>query len=65
MEHLGLNYYFRQVVTDDPDGPPPRARMVTVPDAVRTAMDWEVHPDGLEQLLHPTAPRSTGCRGCS
>jgi len=51
MEHLGLNYYFRQVVTDDPDGPPPRARMVTVPDAVRTAMDWEVHPDGLEQLL--------------
>ncbi|HVQ95972.1 MAG TPA: family 1 glycosylhydrolase, partial [Mycobacteriales bacterium] len=30
MEHLGLNYYFRQVVTDDPDGPPPRARMVTV-----------------------------------
>jgi beta-glucosidase len=51
MEHLGLNYYFRQVVTDDPAGPPPRARMVTVPDATRTDMDWEVHPDGLEQLL--------------
>jgi beta-glucosidase len=51
MDHLGLNYYFRQVVTDDPDGPPPRARMVTVPDAVHTDMDWEVHPDGLEELL--------------
>jgi beta-glucosidase len=51
MDHLGLNYYFRQVVTDDPAGAPPRARMVSVPDATRTDMDWEVHPDGLEQLL--------------
>ena len=50
-DHLGLNYYFREVVTDDPAGPLPRARMVPVPDAVRTDMDWEVHPDGLEQLL--------------
>ena len=50
-DHLGLNYYFREVVTDDPDGPLPHATMVSVPDAVRTDMDWEVHPDGLEQLL--------------
>jgi beta-glucosidase len=50
-DHIGLNYYFRQVVTDDPDGPLPHARMVPVPDSVRTDMDWEVHPDGLEQLL--------------
>ena len=50
-DHLGLNYYFREVVTADPDGPPPHARMVALPDAVRTDMDWEVHPDGLEQLL--------------
>ena len=50
-DHLGLNYYFRQVVTDDPGGPIPYARMVSVPDAVRTAMDWEVHPDGLTDLL--------------
>jgi beta-glucosidase len=28
MDHLGLNYYFRQVVTDEPDGPIPYARMV-------------------------------------
>ncbi|HEY6744955.1 MAG TPA: GH1 family beta-glucosidase [Mycobacteriales bacterium] len=50
-DHLGLNYYFREVVTDDPDGPPPHSRMVPVPNAVRTDMDWEVHPAGLEQLL--------------
>jgi beta-glucosidase len=51
MEHLGLNYYFRQVVTDDPTGPIPHARMVSVPDGQLTAMGWEVHPDGLEELL--------------
>ena len=51
MDHLGLNYYFRQVVVDDPTGPLPRAKMVSVPDSTRTAMDWEVHPAGLEQLL--------------
>jgi beta-glucosidase len=50
-DHIGLNYYFRQVVTDDPDGPLPHARMVPVPHSLRTDMDWEVHPDGLEQLL--------------
>ncbi len=51
MDHFGLNYYFRQVVTDDPDGPLPRARTVSVPDWTLTAMGWEVYADGLEQLL--------------
>ncbi|HEX3588330.1 MAG TPA: GH1 family beta-glucosidase [Pseudonocardiaceae bacterium] len=51
MDHYGLNYYFRQVVTDDPDGPPPRARSISVPDWTLTAMGWEVYADGLEQLL--------------
>jgi len=55
MDHFGLNYYFRQVVTDDPAGIAPYARMVAVPDARYTAMDWEVHPDGLEELLTRTA----------
>jgi beta-glucosidase len=50
-DHFGLNYYFRQVVTDDPDGPLPHAKMIAVADAVRTDMGWEVHPAGLEQLL--------------
>jgi beta-glucosidase len=51
MDHLGLNYYFRQVVTDEPDGPIPHARMVAMPEDRQTAMGWEVHPDGLEELL--------------
>ncbi len=51
LDWLGLNYYFRDVVADDPRGPLPYARQVRVPDVRRTAMDWEVHADGLEQLL--------------
>jgi beta-glucosidase len=51
MDHVGLNYYFRQVVADHPAGPAPHARMVSVPDWTLTAMGWEVHADGLEQLL--------------
>jgi beta-glucosidase len=51
MDHFGLNYYFRQVVTDDPDGDAPRAKMISVPDWTLTAMGWEVYADGLEQLL--------------
>jgi beta-glucosidase len=51
MDHLGVNYYFRQVITDDPTGSVPRAKMVALPDKVHTAMGWEVHPDGLERLL--------------
>jgi beta-glucosidase len=51
MDHVGLNYYFRNVVTDDPAGNPPHARMVSVPDWTLTAMGWEVYADGLEQML--------------
>ncbi|WBB90997.1 GH1 family beta-glucosidase [Verrucosispora sp. WMMC514] len=50
-DFLGVNYYFRQVAADDPDGPAPYARQVPVPGAAHTAMDWEVHPEGLERLL--------------
>ncbi|GIH94480.1 GH1 family beta-glucosidase [Planobispora siamensis] len=51
LDYHGLNYYFRQVVADDPEGPAPYARQVPVPGATTTAMGWEVHADGLEQLL--------------
>ncbi len=51
LDWLGLNYYFRQIVTADPDGPAPRAKQVSVPGARLTHMDWEVHAEGLEQLL--------------
>ncbi len=51
LDWLGLNYYFRQVVTADPDGTAPHAKQVSVPGARLTHMDWEVHAEGLEQLL--------------
>jgi beta-glucosidase len=50
-DYLGVNYYFRQVVVDDPDGPAPYARQIPVPGATETAMGWEVCPDGLERTL--------------
>ncbi|MBM7055488.1 GH1 family beta-glucosidase [Streptomyces durocortorensis] len=51
LDWLGINYYFRQIVTADPDGTAPHARQVSVPGARLTHMDWEVHAEGLEQLL--------------
>ncbi|MEU3205303.1 GH1 family beta-glucosidase [Streptomyces cyaneofuscatus] len=51
LDWLGLNYYFRQIVTADPSGPAPGFTQVPVADARHTYMDWEVYADGLEQLL--------------
>ncbi|MFK4226683.1 GH1 family beta-glucosidase [Streptomyces sp. NPDC019890] len=51
LDWLGLNYYFRQIVTADPTGSVPYAKQICLPGARHTAMDWEVHADGLEQLL--------------
>ncbi|GAA3759608.1 GH1 family beta-glucosidase [Streptomyces tremellae] len=53
LDWLGLNYYFRQFVQDDPEGPAPFAKMADAPVADRphTYMGWEVYSDGLEELL--------------
>jgi beta-glucosidase len=51
IDFHGVNYYFRQVVTDDPAGPAPFARRVPVREAPTTAMGWEIHPAGLEDVL--------------
>jgi beta-glucosidase len=51
LDCVGINYYFREVVEDDPLGPPPRTRTVHVPGATETAMGWEVYPKGLEDIL--------------
>jgi len=50
-DFLGVNYYFRMVVMDDPHGPAPFARQVPVAGSRETAMGWEVYPAGLEDLL--------------
>lgn len=47
LDFLGVNYYFRQWVSEggaSRAGPPS-------PDAERTAMGWEVYPEGLYRLL--------------
>jgi len=51
LDWVGLNYYFPQTIVDDPTGPAPYAKMAYLPGLRRTAMDWEVNADGLEQLL--------------
>jgi beta-glucosidase len=50
-DFLGVNYYFRQLIVDDPDGPAPYARQIPVPGSRQTAMGWEMYPSGLERLL--------------
>ncbi|MGI8418319.1 MAG: family 1 glycosylhydrolase, partial [Nakamurella sp.] len=51
LDYLGVNYYKREIVRDDPTGSGPRATQLRVPGALETAMDWEVHPQGLEDIL--------------
>ncbi|MER8184696.1 GH1 family beta-glucosidase [Kitasatospora sp. NPDC094015] len=51
LDWLGLNYYFRQIVADDPTGPVPHFRQLPGPGPEHTAMPWEVHAPGIEELL--------------
>jgi len=51
IDFLGVNYYTRAVVADDPDTPILRAKGVRVEGPEYTAMDWEVYPVGLYELL--------------
>jgi len=47
LDYLGVNNYFRFVVSAGADGP----RMESVEESQHTDMGWEVYPDGLHQLL--------------
>jgi len=51
LDWHGLNYYFRNVAADDPQGPLPYVRSVPDPAARYTAMDWEIHAEGLTKTL--------------
>jgi beta-glucosidase len=51
LDFLGINYYFRQRVSADPAIATLGFTQVPVPGAVTTALDWEVHPQGLADLL--------------
>jgi len=51
IDFIGVNYYLRLVVREDPSDAPLRAAVVTVPNCQTTAMGWEIYPQGLTEIL--------------
>lgn len=52
LDFLGVNYYNRHVIADDPNGHAPlHLKHVPIDGAEYTTMGWEVNPDGLYRLL--------------
>ena len=51
IDFLGVNYYTRAVVADDPNGGLLRTRAILPPYSQYTEMGWEVYPEGLYKLL--------------
>ena len=51
LDFLGVNYYFRSVVADDPTVATLHFRQQPVDGAQTTEMGWEVWPRGLEEVL--------------
>lgn len=58
VDWCGINYYTRKLMAPD-DGPWPAHKEVSGP-LEKTAMDWEVYPDGLHDFLMRTAREYTG-----
>lgn len=52
IDFVGVNYYLRLVVCDDPAAGPPRARIVDRPELPHTATNWEIYAPGLLETLH-------------
>ena len=50
-DFLGINYYFREIIADDPEGGPMRSRVVETEASDVTGFGWEVYPEGLTELL--------------
>lgn len=51
QDFLGINYYTRSVIADDPAGPFLQTREVKPPESGYTQMGWELCPASLTQLL--------------
>ena len=51
IDWLGVNYYTRGVMKDDPAAPPVRASYVRQPGATYSDTDWEVFESGLTETL--------------
>jgi beta-glucosidase len=51
IDFIGVNYYLRIVVRDDPDGGLTRTSIVPQRERPHTAMGWEIYPSGLTDIL--------------
>ncbi len=51
IDFIGINYYLRLVVKDDPSAGAARARAVPQKNCPYTAMEWEIYPQGLTDTL--------------
>ena len=50
-DFLGVNYYSRELISGEADTPGSCRRVYPVPGSSYTAMNWEVYPQGLSDLL--------------
>jgi len=51
LDFLGINYYTRGVMRDDPKELPLRASRVRQDGHLHTTLDWEVYPEALTEVL--------------
>lgn len=51
MDFLGVNFYFRQTISSNPQGSPLPIKNIRRENVKRTAMDWEVHAPAFEEIL--------------
>jgi beta-glucosidase len=51
IDFLGINYYKRGIVREDPAAWPLRASLARVPGSTYTETDWEVHAPALTDIL--------------
>lgn len=51
IDFVGINYYLRMVVCDDPSAGPAQARAVPQANSPQTTMGWEIYPAGLVETL--------------
>ena len=59
VDWCGINYYTRSVLKADPDAAWPHYKAVPGP-LPKTAMNWEIYPEGLYKFLKRTAEEYTG-----
>ncbi|MGD9635044.1 MAG: GH1 family beta-glucosidase [Pirellulales bacterium] len=57
VDFIGVNYYLRIYVRDDPAAGPSRATVVSPPDRPRTALGWEIYANGLADTLQWVSDR--------